>query len=131
MVGTLNDKRKRRFIRVRLRTLLLVMLAVCIVLAWKVERVRRQRKAVNLVLQMGGTVGYDYEGPFIDEPHGIKGPSLPKPASEWLIKRLGIDFFADVVSVDLTAKPVDLTHIRELTALRRLDLNSAIRCLAA
>ena len=113
-----SKKRKCRFIRFRLRTLLLVMVAVCFALGWKVERARKQRNAVNMVLQMGGTVGYEYEGPFINEPHGIVGPRLPKPAPEWLIKRLGIDFFDEVVSVDLPERVVDLKPLGKLSALR-------------
>lgn len=122
---SIPDKPKRCFIRFSLRSLLLVTMIVCLFLGWQVERVRRQREAVRYILQLGGTVGYEYEGLFIDEPHGIPSPKLPKPAPVWLINWLGIDFFDEVVSVSLPEKKVDLSKLATLSSLRRLDLYNA------
>ena len=60
MTDTPKTKRKRRFLRFSLRTLLLVMLVLCVVLGWTVNRAQ-QRRAVQAVKEMGGSVIYDFE----------------------------------------------------------------------
>ena len=94
---TAHTKLKRRFVRFSLRTLLLFMLVVCVALGWKVERTRKQRDTVAWVHQMGGSVVYDYE---VDD-NGRRVPNAEPPGRKWLRNLLGIDYFDDVVEVDL------------------------------
>jgi hypothetical protein len=116
------------------------MLAVGITIGWIAETAKRQQRAVQNVRELGGTIGYEYEGPFVDLTpgrlsfifapknsaiHGLVGPALPEPAPGWLIGCLGIDFFDEVVSVDLSKREVDLLQVRKFRSLRRLNLNRA------
>ena len=103
-----TSKPKRRLLRFSLRTLLIFMLVVCVAAGWKIERVRKQREAVAWVHEMGGTVKFTAER---------RGP-------EWMRKRLGRDFFDDVVGVALHNTQVsDLSPLANLTKLEWLYLN--------
>ncbi len=115
-------KPKRRFLRFTLSTLLLLMLVVCVALGWKVERARKQREAVIWIQKLGGSVGYDYERDNNGQP--IRNAEPPGP--KWLMKQLGIDFFDDVVHVDLSKAPVsDVTPLSGLTNLKTLRLSNS------
>ena len=107
MTTATATKSKRRLLRFSLRALLLLMLIVCITLGWKVEKARKQREAVTWVQQSGGWVKYDYE---------------------WLKKFVGLDFFHDVVAVEIhnsNKKHVsDVTPLAGLTSLEALHLSS-------
>ena len=121
MTTRITPKPKRRFLRFTLRSLLLLMLVVCVALGWKVERARKQRDAVNWVQKFGGSVDYDYQ---IDD-NGRPIPNAEPPGPKWLLKQLGIDFFDDVVSVNLTkaTQVSDVSPLAWLTSLERLYLN--------
>ena len=95
-----HTKPKRRFLRFSLRSLLLVILVLCVVLGWKVERARR--------------------GPPNEWDGGVQcRPSGPV----WLRKQLGREFFDDVVEVDLLWTQVsDLSPLAGLTSLKELRL---------
>ena len=102
-----HTKRKRRFLRFSIRTLLIVLTISCVWLGWKVERARKQREAVAWVQELGGGLSYDSESP---------GP-------QWLRKRLGRHFFDDVVRVSLTLAVVsDVTPLSGMTRLQELHL---------
>ena len=74
----------------------LVMLVVCTLLAWKVQRSRRQREAVAWVLrQQDGEVIYAHE---LDDRSRLI-PDAKPPGPAWLIDTLGVDFFAKVTRV--------------------------------
>ena len=95
MTTATHTKPKRRFLRFSVRTLLLLMLVFGVVLGWKVERARKQREAVAWVLEMGGTVFYNYQ---LDDDQSYVPDAKPR-GPEWLRKRLGSHFFDDVVYV--------------------------------
>jgi len=74
---------RRRF-QFSLRSLLAFMLLLSVPLgwlAWKMQRAKRQREAVEGILKAGGRIGYDYE-------------FVPR-APVWVRKSLGEDFFCD------------------------------------
>jgi hypothetical protein len=121
MTTATSAKPKSRFLRFSLRTLLVVMLVVCVTLGWKVEKTRKQREAVAWVEECGGEVDNEYEWDKV-KPHGPK----------WLRDQLGVDFFDDVVSVsihgsyDSDVTPLagsDVTPLAGLRNLERLDLS--------
>jgi len=135
-----NPRRLR--LQISLRTLLLLVLGLGGLLAWKVNNARKQEASVAWVREMGGNVLYDHE---VDENGTARNNPKP-PAPPWLIDQLGIDFFDEVVSVNLTntkvrdLKPLqrlrsvqwlrlaytdisDLSPLAELTHLRNLDLD--------
>ena len=89
------------------------MLIVCVTLGWKVERARKQRDAVTWIQKFErGAVVYDYER----DDNGRPVPNAEPPGPKWLLKQLGIDFFADVVY----AKLVEATQVSDVSPLARL-----------
>lgn len=111
---------KRRILRFTLRSLLLLMLIVCIALGWKVERARKQREAVIWIRSMGGSVAYEYQR----DNRGHRITNAEPPVPKWLVKQLGIDLFDEVVYVELVdAKQVgDVSRLAWLTSLEELSL---------
>ena len=107
--------RKRRWFQFSLRTLMIGVTLLAVLCGWfgmKVERARKRHEAVEAIRKLGGYVHYDYEM----DPNGFSLLLTPPPAPDWLIKLLGIDFFADVAMVDLPGTlPPDLR--------RHIDLN--------
>ena len=127
---TEKPKPRRRWFRFSLTTLLIVVLVLSLPLGWlamKMVRAERQRKAVEAIAKTGGYVFYDFECRngipiYYEEP--------PAPAPAWLLKRLGVDFFADVVQAHFAyvsrIGDADLQHIRSLTSLHELGLNNTL-----
>lgn len=108
--------RRRRFLRVSLRTLLVLLTIGCVWLGWKVNKAQKQRAAVAWVEEMGGEVGYEYIG-----------DSYDPPARAWLEDFIGVDFFLSVDTVFLYNSSVsDLTPLARfpnLTYLAIIDTN--------
>lgn len=91
-----------------LRSLLLAMLAVCLVLGWHVERVRRQREAVAALTEAKAQIEY-YESsnpaPLwsvddVETPLTV-GERIERLMPERLRSALGTDFFRPVDQVGL------------------------------
>ncbi|MEQ8787463.1 MAG: hypothetical protein RIC55_14260 [Pirellulaceae bacterium] len=110
----------RRYLRFRLRSLVVVSLALAFVFAWGAQ-LYRQHRAVSKIEAMGGELQYDYqfdrEGKFLrEDPISVRG---------WLRTRLGDEWFGAPQAVDLSHCPVtdkDLRHLSGFTQLRRLQL---------
>ncbi len=88
-------------------------------LAWKMDKVRKQQAAVAWIRGMSRQVAYSYEldenGNALNNPQ----PSVP----DWLIDLLSIDFFYEVEGVNLiNTKTKDLSPLRQMTGLRYLCL---------
>ena len=58
-----KPKRKRRWLRYSLRSLLLVMLMLSVWLGWMANRAAKQRRAVALVEELGGVAFYECQKP--------------------------------------------------------------------
>jgi hypothetical protein len=108
----------------RLRTLfVLVAIAAvpCTLLAWKMDRKRRERAAVTAIRELGGEVVYDYEAAFF---HGLHNEP---PGPVWLRRIFGDDFFAEVDDVvfygSTQLRDDDLAHFGPLTSVRSLRLS--------
>ena len=104
-----SDKPKPRRRQYSLRTMFVLLTVLCVCFAslgrW-VYWANEQRKVVEWVREMGGSVRYDYDA---------------KPNS--LMQLLGVDFFQEVSLVRLSYTQVsDLTPLAKLTSLRRLYL---------
>lgn len=123
--------RLRRFIRLSVRSLLLLVLVLAVWLAWMVNRAREQRQAVAAIREYGGFVSYDWE--YVNGKH-IPGRSPSAPT--WLRSALGDEFFQEVVAVNLivgtrpdgtrgeTVRRSDdvILHLRAFPALRQLNI---------
>ena len=121
--------KSRRFTRFSLRTLLVVFTAFSIWLGWQKKRASEQERAVNWILEHGGTVSYDSE----HKPplYLIRKPRLSaKPPAEtgWLKSILGRHYFEHPVSVTLSKVSLDeeaIDHLCSLTKLHSLQLNES------
>src|SRR6476659_4651164 len=96
---------KSRWFRFSLRTLLLLITALCVWLGIQVNAARRQREAVAAILKAGGRVHYDYE--IVPQPWppktlqtGIYGidPQAKLPGPAWLRQGIGDDSFRTAVA---------------------------------
>ena len=76
-----SESPRRRYLQFNLRTLLLLMLVLGGLLAWKVDKARDQRVAVAWVREMGGNVLYGYE---VSED-GVARSNPQPPGPTWLI----------------------------------------------
>ena len=63
---------RRRWFQYSLRTLFVLVTVLCVWLAVTVERVRKQREAVEAIEALGGQVYYEYQSSGGQEPPGPK-----------------------------------------------------------
>ena len=114
-------KRRRRWLKVSLRTFLLAITVLCVWLGFIVNRANKQKQAVAWVREHGGTVYYDFE--FYKENSEFPYKDAEPPGPDWLRKWIGIDYFADVTYVSLCDEQItDLGPLANLIELRILDL---------
>jgi hypothetical protein len=126
----------KRLLRFSLRTLLIVVTVLGIWLGLKVSAARRQKEAVEAVLNAGATVVYDYQmkprRPFppavsslVGMQVGVKLPDFQQDATAqisgpaWLRERLGDDYFRTVVAVYFN-RPKDSITKSDVDALAKL-----------
>ena len=118
--------------------LVVVVAAPCSWLATAMKQARKQQEVVEEIETLGKT-GYFWPEPFNGHRFGPEPPPVVydwmtdeasnwrpnarPPAPAWLRKRLGDDFFTDVVSVTLDYSAItdaQLKHLEGLTRLREL-----------
>jgi hypothetical protein len=85
------------------RALMVLVLVVGGLLGWTINRARRQQRTVAWIVKSGGSVTYDDRNWYRDFDLEFRG-SYPYPdkvswAPEWLVDRIGIDYFHRVVRV--------------------------------
>src|SRR5215471_13446031 len=107
---------KSRWFRFSLRTLLLLITALCVWLGIQVNAARRQRDAVAKLQKASGEIYYDYQmvpqGGLMQSgvPPGIRlrdevvFPDRLPPGPAWLRKLIGDDCFPTVVAAHLSPK---------------------------
>ncbi|HEV7221052.1 MAG TPA: hypothetical protein VGN42_00025 [Pirellulales bacterium] len=127
------EKRYRRWLQVRLSTLLIFVALLCMFLGWQANQARRQRHVVAVIEKLGGSVEYDYQypaGPWrnvldVDYTWDCDRSAKP-PGPKWLRGLIGDEYFVRVVSANLFSAEVvsddDLKAIGKLTSLRELIL---------
>ena len=116
-----KPNRKHRWLQYSLRTFFVLLTVFCVWLGWVVYKANEQRKVVEWVQKMGGTVYYDYQydedGLFLDD----RKPPGPK----WLVQFLDVDYFQEVYLAGLSnAQVSDLTPLSKLTSLQMLYLQN-------
>ncbi len=112
---------RRRWLQFSLRFLLLLIAVVAIPLAWKVNRVRNQRAVLAEIQRLGGGALYDYERNYNVGLSSRAGPSGPA----WLRDLLGVDYFADVVGVNISGPEVTDETLARIAGLPHLQFFSA------
>ncbi len=86
-------------------------------LGWFIRRAAVQRDAAKAIVAAGGSVRYDFQNVGFPRPGGTC------PGPKWLVGLIGVDFFADVISVSMPQPQSDaiLAHVGRLRRLERLD----------
>jgi hypothetical protein len=114
-------KPKLRWFQYSLSTIFLVMTTIAIFLSIWTDRVRKQKKAVEFILQHGGAVEYSYQ-----VGAGRAEPTPPGP--QWLRDLLGIDYLDHVTSAWFVGDIItdaDMEHLRGLQDLESLQVYCA------
>jgi hypothetical protein len=110
----------RRF-RFGVRALMIFVLIIGAGIGWVVRRAQVQRDAVAAIQRAGGTIRYDFQLQGL-----FPNPSGKPRAPRWLVERLGVDYFANVVYVALPkASDAELAHIGKLARLEWLFLGGS------
>ena len=109
-------KKRLRWFRFSLRTMLLVVVVFAVWLGVQTNRARRQREAVAAILQLKGTVIYDYQQV---SPSRLLFNSKAQPrAPAWLRQLVGDEYFQEVAVVHFGYPEVtdaDLEHLAGMT----------------
>ena len=107
-------RRRMLFPRWRLRTLFLLVTALCLWLTWHVVNAQQQQAAIAAINRYGGQAIYDFH----DRDRGAR----PSAWRAWLAQLIGDDFVFSVVGVGLDGNLVDDRAMTELAPrLARLD----------
>jgi hypothetical protein len=111
---------RHRWFSYRLRSILLLVAALAVGLAWCVNEAHRQRTVVSAINAAGGSVVYDY----MQHPDRPLGRTRFGQVPKWIIDLLGHDFFASVINVRIP-KPTDelMIHVGKLRSLQSFDGN--------
>ena len=111
----------RRYLRISMRGLIILVLVVGGGMGWLVRTAAIQRDAAAAIKTAGGTVTYDWQWK--------SGPAGEPWAPQWLVDRLGVDFFGHVIaaSPSQAAGKTDqsLVHVARLTRLEALFIYSS------
>jgi hypothetical protein len=109
MLARLDSRPWRRFVRLSLRGLIVMVLLIGLGLGWLVRSVRIQREAVAGITAAGGGVQYGRES-----SNRIWAPA-------WLVNLVGIDYFDHVDTVVLPkATDSEFAQVGRLTQLEAL-----------
>lgn len=115
-------KKRTRWLRFGLRSVLVVVTAACVWLAVVSHNARSQKKAVDRVEELGGHIAYDDQ--FDANMNWKKDPKLPAPV--WLIDLIGEDYARSVtiVNFDDGSDPTndELAVVEGLSSLKQLTL---------
>ena len=107
---------RRRWLRISVRGLIILVLVIGGWLGWAVHNARIQREAVAAVERAGGEVMYDWQWQY-------NAPARGRPwAPRWLVDRVGIDYFGHVTLVNLVHRGSEVeSAIRHVSRLGRLQ----------
>ncbi len=122
-----------RVLRFSLRTMLLATAVLAVWLAVLQHRAHRQRDAVAAIRDFGGWVRYDFQVPSGEFSHKDFDAEAESPWPRSLLERIGVDFFHDVVQVNLNytedGGPRQENHNPSDDALRHLPALPDLRVL--
>ena len=86
----MKNPRIKSLLHFSLRTMLVVLTVLCVLLAWKVRQVERQKEAIAWVMQQGSADDFRSSSRRIDTE--LTGP-------KWVRDFIGADYFTTVVQV--------------------------------
>ena len=111
--------------RFRLRTLMILIMICCVLLAWlalEIQRARKQQNAAKAVTQLGANIYYDYQFPDSNTPVKFEAPSQI-PA--FVRSIFGDGMFSDVTYLAWESNTItndDLRLLSEFPRLKKLHL---------
>ncbi len=108
--------RRRRWFRISLRTLLLLVTLLCIWLGVKVNQARRQKEAIAALKSIGLRIDFYHQR----RDQGFPDSSAEPPAPTWLRQITGDDFFQRVCSLGGNNPDFTDDHAAHLSALDHL-----------
>jgi hypothetical protein len=117
---------KRRWLRLSLRGLILLVLVLGALLGWAVRRASVQRKAVATIVAAGGQVYYNWQwspGPTGQFAGRQVRPNATPGWPKWLVDAVGHEYFGHVAYVIFGRKGPsdrDLASVAALSELRAL-----------
>jgi hypothetical protein len=126
-----NPKTKRRWLKIFVQTLLVVLAVLggpLLWVAWKMEEKRQERTVVAEIERLGGHVFYDWQMARLQEVNSLPRSGEPTGPT-WLRWLLGDDFLSHVAYVGLPPSersPVnddDLRRVATFSNLEDLDLS--------
>ena len=109
-------------IRIRLRTLMIVVLLLAGGLGWIVRLAHVQRDAIAAIRSGGGDTTYSWQLKRLPDGSRRLDPNARPRAPKWLIDSLGPDFFGRVELVQLGPRNQHavMKHLEQLDRLRTL-----------
>ena len=117
MPRSLRPKSRRRWLRLSVRGLVILVLLICCWLGWEVHQAQVQREAVAAIRRVNGNVEYNLD------------PSRSPAWLKWLADRLGLDYVSHVIHVDLVGVGPDgpstgaeLDQVVHLKQIEQLEL---------
>ena len=118
------SSRPRRYLRVSVRALIVLVLLLGASMGWIVRTARIQHDAVAVIMRAGGLVKYDQGW---TKTNIVASARAPKPG--WLANRIGVDYLGHVKVVWLNASWVGtdttLEQVGRLTSLQQLRLDES------
>ena len=101
MTGPTATEPRRRRLTLSVRTLMLLVLVIGGPIGWKARSATHQRRSVEAIRRMGGSVGYDWQGVSWEGQESDAAPPQGPAAPRWARRLLGDEYFQEVVEVDL------------------------------
>ena len=116
----MEPSRPRHRLRLSVRALMAVVLVLAVVLGWVVHRANVQRDAVAAIVRTGGSIRYEWQ-----RVPGVGWDLKDGPGwRKWLVERLGVDYFGNVVIAKLGKQVTDaeMAYVARLARLESISI---------
>lgn len=119
-----DEPKPRSRLRLSVRALMVVVLVLALGLGWVVRGAHVQRDAVASIERTGGKVYYDWKR----LPNGKWDVKAQPRWPRWLVDRLGVDYFGNVVIVSLGKQATDaeMAHVGRLSRLESISVQGSV-----
>src|SRR4051794_28761329 len=112
-----RPSRMRHLVKIKLRLLLILIPVVAISIARVTNRIRAQRRAVEMIHRAGGMVCYDFQR----TTYGMWDPKLTRPAPWPFLGWLPEECFQEVTLISLPRTAVGVDEMQKLAGLENVE----------